>query len=37
MQNELKAPVDGVVQTINIQKGQTVDKGALLMIIAPPA
>lgn len=33
MQNELKAPRDGIVQTVNCQDGQTVDKGDLLINI----
>lgn len=34
MQNELKAPRDGTVQTISCEAGQTVEKGTLLIIIA---
>ena len=34
MQNELKAPRDGKIQTISCQAGQTVEKGTLLIIIA---
>ncbi|MGJ3237695.1 MAG: acetyl-CoA carboxylase biotin carboxyl carrier protein subunit [Anaerolineae bacterium] len=33
MQNELKAPRDGKVQTISCEAGQTVDKGSLLVNI----
>jgi biotin carboxyl carrier protein len=33
MQNELKAPRDGKIQTISCESGQTVDKGTLLIII----
>ncbi|MEO1166502.1 MAG: biotin/lipoyl-containing protein [Chloroflexota bacterium] len=33
MQNELKAPRDGVVQTVSVATGQTVDKGNLLVNI----
>jgi biotin carboxyl carrier protein len=33
MQNELKAPRSGRVTTVNASKGQTVDKGAVLVII----
>ena len=33
MQNELKAPRDGVVQSIVVQAGQTVDKNALLIVV----
>lgn len=34
MQNELKAPADGIVHTIHVQPGQTVEKDAPLLIIA---
>jgi biotin carboxyl carrier protein len=34
MQNELKAPRDGTVQSITCKAGQTVDKGNLLVTIA---
>lgn len=33
MQNELKAPCDGVVQAVSCKPGQTVDKGDLLINI----
>lgn len=33
MQNELKAPRNGIVQKINCEAGQTVDKGNLLITI----
>ena len=33
MQNELKAPRDGVVQTVNAAAGQSVEKGNLLINI----
>lgn len=33
MQNELKAPRDGRVQTVSCQAGQTVEKGTLLITI----
>ena len=33
MQNELKAPRDGKVQTVSCEAGQTVDKGNLLINI----
>lgn len=34
MQNELKAPVDGVVHAVHVQQGQTVEKDAPLLVIA---
>jgi biotin carboxyl carrier protein len=34
MQNELKAPRSGVVQTVERAKGSTVDKNALLIVIS---
>lgn len=37
MQNELKAPVSGIVSDIQVKAGQTVDKNALLLMIHPPA
>lgn len=33
MQNELKAPRSGIVQSVNVDDAQTVDKNALLIII----
>ena len=33
MENELKAPADGVVASIAVQPGQTVDKGAVLLVL----
>lgn len=33
MQNELKAPRNGIVQKVNCEAGQTVDKGNLLITI----
>jgi biotin carboxyl carrier protein len=33
MENELKAPSDGVVASISVQPGQTVDKGATLIVL----
>jgi pyruvate carboxylase subunit B len=33
MENELKAPADGVVARIEVQPGQTVDKGATLIVL----
>lgn len=34
MENELKAPVSGTVQSIHVQPGQSVEKGALILEIA---
>ncbi|MCF7796780.1 MAG: acetyl-CoA carboxylase biotin carboxyl carrier protein subunit [Lentisphaeria bacterium] len=34
MENELKAPVSGTVQSIHVQSGQSVEKGALILEIA---
>ncbi len=33
MENELKAPADGVVASVAVASGQTVEKGALLLIL----
>ena len=33
MQNELKSPIDGVVESIHCSAGQTVNKSALLIVI----
>jgi biotin carboxyl carrier protein len=33
MENELKAPADGVVASIVVQPGQTVEKGATLVTL----
>jgi pyruvate carboxylase subunit B len=33
MENELKAPADGVVAKILVQERQTVDKGATLIVL----
>jgi len=33
MENELKAPADGVVSHIAVEAGQTVEKGALLLTL----
>ena len=33
MENELKAPADGVVASIAVETGQTVEKGALLLTL----
>lgn len=37
MQNELKATADGVVTSIKVEAGQTVDKNAVLVEIQPPS
>lgn len=34
MENELKAPVSGMVQSIHVQSGQSVEKGTLILEIA---
>ncbi len=33
MENELKAPIDGVVAEVMVQAGQAVDAGAVLLRI----
>jgi biotin carboxyl carrier protein len=33
MENELKAPADGVVTKIEVSEGDTVNKGAVLVVI----
>jgi pyruvate carboxylase subunit B len=35
MQNELKSPSSGIVETVRCEAGQTVDKNTLLIVIAP--
>lgn len=37
MENELKAPIQGVVSAIHVEPGQAVDSGALLITIEPDA
>ncbi len=37
MENEIKSPVDGVVKEVSVGEGQTVESGALLFIVEPPA
>jgi biotin carboxyl carrier protein len=37
MENEIKSPIDGVVTEISVGDGQTVESGALLFIVEPPA
>jgi biotin carboxyl carrier protein len=36
MENEIKAPIDGVVTEIGVSEGQTVESGALLFVVTPP-
>jgi pyruvate carboxylase subunit B len=33
MENELKAPGDGVVARIEVEAGQAVEKGAVLLVL----
>jgi len=35
MQNELKSPIDGVVESVHVEDRQTVDKNATLIVITP--
>ncbi|MFQ5718150.1 MAG: biotin/lipoyl-containing protein [Acidobacteriota bacterium] len=37
MENELAAPCDGLITEIAVTEGQTVDGGALLLVVGPPA
>ncbi len=37
MENEFKAPCDGVIERIPVTAGQSVDSGALLAVITPEA
>ena len=37
MENEIRAPAGGVVSAIHVTAGQAVDKGALLVELAPQA
>lgn len=36
MENEIKAPVEGIVSEIAVVEGQTVESGALLFVVTPP-
>jgi biotin carboxyl carrier protein len=36
MENELRAPRAGVVQTVHVTAGQTVEKGVALVTLASP-
>ncbi|MCG8590846.1 MAG: HlyD family efflux transporter periplasmic adaptor subunit [Proteobacteria bacterium] len=35
MENEIRSPMDGVIQEIGVSEGQTVEAGALLFVVAP--
>jgi biotin carboxyl carrier protein len=37
MENEIKSPIDGVVRELGVAEGQTVESGALLFVVEPPA
>jgi biotin carboxyl carrier protein len=37
MENEIKSPIDGVVKEMGVTEGQTVESGALLFVVEPPA
>lgn len=37
MENEIKSPIDGTVTEIGVAEGQTVESGALLFVVEPPA
>lgn len=37
MENEIKAPIDGTVTELGVTEGQTVESGALLFVVEPPA
>ena len=34
MENEIQAPVDGTVASINVTKGSTVESGAVLVVLS---
>ncbi len=36
MENEIPAPIDGIVKEIAVTEGQTVEVGATLFVVAPP-
>ena len=36
MENEIPAPIDGVVKEIAVSEGQTVEAGAVLFVVEPP-
>jgi biotin carboxyl carrier protein len=37
MENEITSPIDGVVTELGVSEGQTVEGGALLFVVEPPA
>ncbi len=37
MENEIPSPIDGVVKEVAVSEGQTVEAGALLFVVEPPA
>jgi biotin carboxyl carrier protein len=37
MENEIKSPIDGVIKEMGVTEGQTVESGALLFVVEPPA
>jgi len=37
MENELHAPIDGVVEALHVETGQAVERGAVLAEIVPSA
>jgi biotin carboxyl carrier protein len=37
MENEIKSPIDGTVTELGVAEGQTVESGALLFVVEPPA
>jgi acetyl/propionyl-CoA carboxylase alpha subunit len=37
MENEIKSPIDGTVTEMGVSEGQTVESGALLFVVEPPA
>jgi biotin carboxyl carrier protein len=37
MENEIPAPIDGVLREVAVTEGQTVESGQLLFVVEPPA
>ena len=37
MENEIPSPIDGVVKRVAVSAGQTVEAGAVLFVVEPPA
>jgi biotin carboxyl carrier protein len=37
MENEIPSPIDGVVREVAVSEGQTVESGATLFVVEPPA